>query len=38
MTDADKKDIIDKAEALNPATAKFQAKQDADGRMGFDRV
>ncbi|WP_407123446.1 hypothetical protein [Bradyrhizobium sp. STM 3561] len=38
MTDADKQEIIATAKALNPEIAVFQAKQDQEGRISFDRV
>jgi hypothetical protein len=38
MTDADKKEIVATAKALNPGIAVFQAKQDEEGRISFDAV
>jgi hypothetical protein len=38
MDDADKADILAKAQALNPDIAVFQAKRDAHGTLAFDRA
>lgn len=38
MTDADKKDILGKAKAVNASIKVFQAKRDAKGQVTFDEV
>lgn len=38
MDEKDKKEIIGKAQALNPKIAIFQAKRDANGNITFDTL